>query len=354
MSKAEFRNAIFRSLYQHVHRTVEDNYDWTRFSFDGVDRSKTLDIEKLQRYLQFFTDNVDGIYGTYLALSDPQSRRLFVNILLYRLLGHVHFRIREDWTASWLRRQEEEMRAASAGDAGLSVGGIFGPLLRYRDYPFRNKKLNLFCWPVNMVANFAMGQYFYENDGVRVQPEPGDVCVDAGACFGDTAITFAAATGAPVHAFELQPDFHDICVRSAQENGMSDLVQVNPFGLWDKTQNIGTLAATGKRNSPGFSVLGQEQSLPLMRLDDYVQQRSINRIDFIKMDIEGAELPALQGAVATIGRFRPKLAICLYHKMEDYITIPQFLQAHFPFYKFHLGHYSIHAEETVLYARPVV
>jgi FkbM family methyltransferase len=353
MSKVEFRNDILRSFYHSLHRTVDDNYDRTRFSFDGVDRSKTLSVDPLIAYFKFFNDNIDGIYGTYLALADAESRKLFVNLILYRMVGHVHLRIREGWTGSWLSHHEQEMKRLSAGDADVNVGGIFGPLQRYVNFPFRNKKLNILCWPTNMVANFVMGQYFYENGGVRVQPELGDVCVDAGACFGDTAVTFAAATGAPVHAFELQSSYHDICLRNAHQNGMSDLIQVNPFGLWDKTQNIGSQVNTGNRSSPGFSVLGQEQNLPLMSLDDYVTQRAVERIDFIKMDIEGAELSALRGARAVINRFRPKLAICLYHKFEDYIAIPQYLMENFPFYKFHLGHYSIHAEETVLYARPV-
>jgi hypothetical protein len=72
--------------------------------------------------------------------------------------------------------------------------------------------------------------------------------------------------------------------------------------------------------------------------------------DFIKMDIEGAELETLKGAEQTIRRFRPKLAICLYHRPEDFVTIPRFLDRVLPQYQFAIGHFTIHAEETVLYA----
>ena len=68
------------------------------------------------------------------------------------------------------------------------------------------------------------------------------------------------------------------------------------------------------------------------------------------MDIEGAELETLKGAEQTIRRFRPKLAICLYHRPEDFVTIPRFLDRVLPQYQFAIGHFTIHAEETVLYA----
>jgi Methyltransferase FkbM domain len=58
-------------------------------------------------------------------------------------------------------------------------------------------------------------------------------------------------------------------------------------------------------------------------LDDYVSKLQLDRVDFIKMDIEGAELKALQGARHTIAHFQPKLAICLYHQWNDAFTIPQ-------------------------------
>lgn len=67
------------------------------------------------------------------------------------------------------------------------------------------------------------------------------------------------------------------------------------------------------------------------------------------MDIEGAELEALKGAVKTLKRFKPKLAIALYHKMEDSWVNSDFLQSLSLGYRFYLGHYTILEYETVLY-----
>ena len=73
---------------------------------------------------------------------------------------------------------------------------------------------------------------------------------------------------------------------------------------------------------------------------------------FIKMDIEGSELEALKGASTTISANKPKLAICVYHKIEDFWEIPIYINKLAPEYKFYVGHHtvSLTCPETVLYA----
>jgi hypothetical protein len=75
-----------------------------------------------------------------------------------------------------------------------------------------------------------------------------------------------------------------------------------------------------------------------------------DRVTFIKLDIEGAELEALKGAKETILRNKPRLAICVYHKPEDILEIPLYLQEIMPEYKFYLRHDTIGINGTVLYA----
>ena len=68
------------------------------------------------------------------------------------------------------------------------------------------------------------------------------------------------------------------------------------------------------------------------------------------MDIEGSEGKALLGARKTITENKPKLAICVYHKPEDIIELPQIVLDMNPNYKLYLRHYSYTDTETVLYA----
>jgi hypothetical protein len=87
-----------------------------------------------------------------------------------------------------------------------------------------------------------------------------------------------------------------------------------------------------------------------MAIDQLLDRPDVTRIDFIKMDIEGAELAALHGAEQTLKRFRPKLAITVYHQLADFWEIPQYIESLGLGYRFYLRHFTIHAEETVLFA----
>ena len=91
-------------------------------------------------------------------------------------------------------------------------------------------------------------------------------------------------------------------------------------------------------------------------IDEYVYENKIKKVDFIKMDIEGAELEALKGAKSTISDHRPQLAVAIYHvgynNSSDLYEIPLYLSNNLENYTFRLGHYSTEIYETVLYAIP--
>ena len=92
------------------------------------------------------------------------------------------------------------------------------------------------------------------------------------------------------------------------------------------------------------------EAMPTTTIDEAATRSNALRVDFIKMDIEGSELSALRGAESTIRRWQPKLAISLYHRPEDFFSIPSWIDSLGIGYRLFLDHYSIHHEETVLYA----
>ena len=89
--------------------------------------------------------------------------------------------------------------------------------------------------------------------------------------------------------------------------------------------------------------------VPIRTIDYYCKQHKINP-DFIKMDIEGAEMPALEGGIDYIKQNSPQMAISIYHTNDDFINIPIYLKNNLKNYQYKLGHYSAGTAETVLYA----
>ena len=82
-------------------------------------------------------------------------------------------------------------------------------------------------------------------------------------------------------------------------------------------------------------------------LDEIVKDE---KVSYIKMDVEGSELKALQGAKETIKNNKPKLAICIYHKPEDILDLLTYILELVPEYKLSIRHYTSCMWETVLYA----
>ena len=111
---------------------------------------------------------------------------------------------------------------------------------------------------------------------------------------------------------------------------------------WDKNE---TLLFGGEAKA--FEINGGDIAVSGARIDDIVGEE---KVTFIKMDIERSEYQALRGAENAIKRNKPKLAICIYHKPNDILMIPNLIEEMVPEYKFAIRHYCSGWIETVLYA----
>jgi FkbM family methyltransferase len=95
-----------------------------------------------------------------------------------------------------------------------------------------------------------------------------------------------------------------------------------------------------------------EAELPCTTLDTLVRQRNIDRIDLIKIDIEGCEMPALRGMLETIRRFRPSLALSVYHRPTDLWEIPHLILQTVADYTVMVESYCYNRSETIAYLIP--
>ena len=92
------------------------------------------------------------------------------------------------------------------------------------------------------------------------------------------------------------------------------------------------------------------QALNINTIDNIIKEK----IDFIKLDIEGAEQDTIQGAKKTIEKHHPILAICIYHKAEDWYQVPKMILDIRKDYKVYLRHYMEGIFETVMYFIPKI
>lgn len=153
---------------------------------------------------------------------------------------------------------------------------------------------------------------------------PNDVVLDCGANVGIFART-ALARGARVIAIEPVP----LNLAALKRNLATEIAQgrvvVYEKGVWDRDDVLPMNIDRSSQQSNSFvrGVTGDVAHLPLTTIDRVVDELRLERVDFIKMDIEGAERRALHGAKRTLKRFRPRLAICAYHLSDDPVEIPK-------------------------------
>lgn len=177
-----------------------------------------------------------------------------------------------------------------------------------------------------IVPDFNYYQHFYK-------VKAGDVVLDAGANCGHLSIYFSKLVGKAgvVHAFE--PDKFNIgrIGKNRQLNeDLADNIKIEELLLWNENKSVDFYEAGTVGSSavwiPDADKCVQKEAV---RIDDWVVKNNIEKLDFIKMDIEGAEIEALDGCEQTIERLKPNFAIASYHVVNGeatYVKVEDFFE----------------------------
>ena len=178
-----------------------------------------------------------------------------------------------------------------------------------------------------------------------------EVFVDCGAYDGNTIRNFLKWTNRQyraVLALEPLPEMQNI-IRSFAEKEEIGHFSLFPAAAWNRKEQLAFSADEDLSSSsitdpanPGKNVL----TVAGEALDELISMP----VTYLKMDIEGSEMEAIRGAEGLIRAYRPRLAICVYHKTFDIWDIPLGILEIVPEYKFYVRHYSAGLYETVLYA----
>lgn len=169
----------------------------------------------------------------------------------------------------------------------------------------------------------------------------GDVVLDCGANVG-TFARFALDAGArTVVAIEPAPDNLECLRRNFEKEIAEKRLIIYPKGVWDKEDTLELLVDHDNQAADSF-VIHREGAkavarVPLTTIDNLVSELSLDRVDFIKMDIEGAEVKALQGARSTLQRFHPRMSLSVYHQADHPVEVPRAALAAWPSYAVECG-----------------
>ncbi len=304
------------------------------------------DIDRLLDFVRLAPEFGD----TYELLGDSWSRDIMISVLVFRMLGRERVKLAFNTPRFWsaLRLVDTKLLRERAS----------------RDPKFLDAKLDFFdlspiglsvrlhTHPLGVVASFIVQQYRYQRNGMTIEVSPGDIVIEGGASWGDTTLYFADRVGenGKVISFEFAPVSTEILKENLTLNTkLAHRVTILSDALWDESG----LTLSFNDNGPATSAsLDAETNLKVrtITIDDMVAQQGLERVDFIKMDIEGSELRALMGAESTLRKHKPKLAISVYHKDVDLMAIPRYLNSLSVGYRFFLDHFTIHSSETVLFA----
>lgn len=292
-------------------------------------------------------EHAEALWDTRQMLADDASKMLLDAYLVLRSVGPHRFRFPRIDFEPWLTVHAKEPFASPGLPADytgrplcvfeLSVDGVQGRI-----------RVIATEWQINLCNAFR--QYAPIRDGIMLGPRPADVVLDCGACIGEFSMLFAAMTGATgaVHLFDPVPLHLRFCALQAALN--PDLGHVlHPVraavgaASGHATGNIADLAHI----TPGGLKLDNYDTITL---DDYAQHSALTRIDFVKMDVEGAEMDALAGASHIVSTCRPRLAVSAYHRPSHLWEIPHAIRSLNPSYRLHFGHHTPIRWEAVFYA----
>jgi len=297
----------------------------------------------------------EGASYLYDLLENERSRDLLVKLLAYRIMGHKRVKLpRNTPEHDHLIRQMGRLPIVGAP---IKIG-FMDLTLELRDLSPIGFDLRTYCTLGGGSYVFLQRQYEYHDEDVHCAAEPGDVVIDAGACWGETSLYFAHQTGPDgrVISFEFIPSNLEVLQRNIEANPqLAKRITIVQRPLWNESDKRLYYVDWGPGSRVSFEKLRadfDDTQCETATVDEVIADLGLSRLDLIKMDIEGAELNALKGSERSIRKYHPKLAISLYHSIDDFCTIPRFIDSLGLPYKYYLDHHTIYENETVLFAVP--
>ena len=248
----------------------------------------SIDLDVSETWFEFIESHMIDFSEAYELLADEKSKEIFVGLLNYRISRDVSY--------------------------------------------------------IETYVDDEKNQYFEKS----LFPIDNLVIADCGAYVGDTINNFIRLTGGnykKIYTFEPDKLIYKKLMANIRKAGWEKILAYNIGVYKEKAVLSFESGENGTEMSNHISVLGNIE-VEVDSLDNIVD----GEIDLIKMDIEGAEYDALLGCKKLISRYKPVLAVCIYHKRDDYYVLLKLIHELNPDYKLYIRQYAYNDNETIVYA----
>ncbi len=219
---------------------------------------------------------------------------------------------------------------------------------------YRMSKKQIYLQKLSNDIDLEENQYFDKE--LLQNYDLGNCFIDAGAYIGDTLDSFIR------HFEDWKGDYY--CLEASDhifkrlvnnvEKKRDNNIQIHflKYAVWNEQGELFFDTRT-YGNGGGSRISQKGEKVQCDSLDNLQVTKIKKCISFIKMDIEGAEKNAIEGAKEIIKKYNPILAVCIYHKPEDLYELPLLIKRIMgTHYKFYIRQYRYGQSETVLYAMP--
>lgn len=297
--------------------------------FEGMEHMSRYKLLIGKYFYDYYIENKEFFNLAQECLEDEYSKKIFKKIIDYKLMCLDSDEIE---TKSLLIVSQADMLEVEKNQETIKKD-----LTHIDD----DRLLNM------TASHLAVESYSYKN---IVSPRNKNIIFDIGAYNGDTALMFSyLSKESKVYSFEPVIELNGQLSVAAR---ISPNITIVNKGAWSTTTTLkfSTLRRDNYIGVGSFVSDKGDDQIDVTTIDEFMLENSIGKADFIKMDIEGAEVNALDGAKTTIEKYKPDLAICIYHEPSHLWEIPLWIKNNFPEYKVYIDHKYIHPVESVCYA----